>query len=115
MALMLAICKPQPNWIPKNPRFMFQTCAKRNRGFSMRCLAINRYRERRQSHVQGAVARLHGGRSAEAILQHGALRHSRSSQGKMQRDFLRRIVEYTTTPARGGTGAKPSTRSPDSP
>ena len=35
MALMLAICKPQPNWMPKNPKLMFQICQKLSRGFCM--------------------------------------------------------------------------------
>src|SRR6516165_9139319 len=26
MALMLAICSPQPNWMPRNPKLMFQIC-----------------------------------------------------------------------------------------
>lgn len=29
---MLPICKLQPNWIPKNPKHMFQICQKLNRG-----------------------------------------------------------------------------------
>jgi hypothetical protein len=32
MALILAICKPQPNWIPKNPKLMFQICQKESKG-----------------------------------------------------------------------------------
>ena len=24
MALMLAICRPQPNWMPRKPKLMFQ-------------------------------------------------------------------------------------------
>src|ERR1039458_2185335 len=94
MALMLAICKPQPNWIPKNPKFMFQIWAKRSRGFSMRCSAIDGYRVRRQSHVQGAVAGFDGRRSTVAIFQHNAVGDPRTSQRNVQRDFLRRIVEY---------------------
>src|ERR1039458_8102893 len=35
MALMLAICNPQPNWMPKNPKLMFQICQKLSRGFCM--------------------------------------------------------------------------------
>ena len=26
MALMFAICRPQPNWMPKKPKLMFQIC-----------------------------------------------------------------------------------------
>src|SRR5271165_3562757 len=26
MALILAICRPQPNWMPRNPKLMFQIC-----------------------------------------------------------------------------------------
>src|ERR1035438_8725011 len=32
MALMFAICRPQPNWIPKNPKLMFQICQKLSSG-----------------------------------------------------------------------------------
>src|ERR1035438_1349772 len=35
MALILAICNPQPNWMPKNPKLMFQICQKLSRGFCM--------------------------------------------------------------------------------
>src|SRR6185503_533745 len=35
MALMFAICRPHPNWIPRNPKLMFQTCQKPSLGFSM--------------------------------------------------------------------------------
>ena len=35
MALMLAIWRPQPNWIPKKPKLMFQICQKVSRGFCM--------------------------------------------------------------------------------
>src|SRR5271163_4374729 len=28
MALMLAICSPQPNWMPKKPKLMFHICQK---------------------------------------------------------------------------------------
>src|SRR4029453_165208 len=33
MPLMLASCSPQPNWIPMNPKLMFQICQKLIRGF----------------------------------------------------------------------------------
>src|SRR6266536_5454147 len=33
MALMLASCRPHPNWIPRNPKLIFQICQKLNRGF----------------------------------------------------------------------------------
>ncbi len=29
MALMFAICSAQPNWIPRNPKLMFQTVRNR--------------------------------------------------------------------------------------
>src|SRR6266487_964774 len=35
MALMFAICRPQPNWIPRNPKLMFQICQKPSLGLSM--------------------------------------------------------------------------------
>ena len=35
MALMFAICRPQPNWMPKNPKLMFHICQNDNRGLSM--------------------------------------------------------------------------------
>src|ERR1700690_4674887 len=35
MALMFAICNPQPNWIPRKPKLMFQTCQKVRGGLSM--------------------------------------------------------------------------------
>src|ERR1035437_1292557 len=31
MALMFAICKPQPNWMPRKPKLMFQICQKERR------------------------------------------------------------------------------------
>ena len=34
MALMFAICSPQPNWMPRNPNDMFQICQNESRGFS---------------------------------------------------------------------------------
>ncbi len=34
MPLMLASCNPQPNWMPMNPKLMFQICQKLRRGFS---------------------------------------------------------------------------------
>ena len=33
MADMLPICRPQPNWMPKKPKLMFQICQKLKRGF----------------------------------------------------------------------------------
>ena len=35
MALMFAICRPQPNWMPRNPKLMFQICQKPSLGFSI--------------------------------------------------------------------------------
>ena len=35
MALMLAICNPQPNWMPRKPKLMFQICQKVRGGLSM--------------------------------------------------------------------------------
>src|SRR5260221_10138233 len=35
MALMFAIWRPQPNWIPRNPKLMFQICQKASLGLSM--------------------------------------------------------------------------------
>ena len=35
MALMLAICSPQPNWMPRKPKLMFQICQKLFGGFCM--------------------------------------------------------------------------------
>src|SRR5712691_58152 len=35
MALMFAIWSPQPNWMPRKPKLMFQTCQKPSRGLSM--------------------------------------------------------------------------------
>src|SRR3954454_14903028 len=32
MADMFPICSPQPNWMPKNPKLMFQICQKLRRG-----------------------------------------------------------------------------------
>src|SRR3954468_21876242 len=32
MADMFPICRPHPNWIPKNPKLMFQICQKRKAG-----------------------------------------------------------------------------------
>ena len=34
MADMFAICRPQPNWMPKKPNDMFQICQNERRGFS---------------------------------------------------------------------------------
>src|SRR5215469_15525445 len=33
MALMFAICRPQPNWMPRKPKLMFQICQKLRCGF----------------------------------------------------------------------------------
>ena len=35
MALMFAICRPQPNWMPRKPKLMFQICQKPSLGLSM--------------------------------------------------------------------------------
>src|ERR1035437_589538 len=35
MALMLAIWRPHPNWMPKKPKLMFQICQKLSRGLCM--------------------------------------------------------------------------------
>src|SRR5208282_407231 len=35
MALMFAICNPQPNWIPRKPKLMFQICQKVRGGLSI--------------------------------------------------------------------------------
>jgi hypothetical protein len=35
MALMFAICNPQPNWMPKKPKLMFQICQNVRGGLSM--------------------------------------------------------------------------------
>src|SRR5713101_3795164 len=35
MALMFAIWSPQPNWMPRKPKLMFQICQKPSRGLSM--------------------------------------------------------------------------------
>jgi hypothetical protein len=32
MALMLAICRPQPNWMPRKPKLIFQICQKLRSG-----------------------------------------------------------------------------------
>src|SRR5260221_5838361 len=32
MGLMLAICRPQPNWMPRNPKFMFQMAGRESGG-----------------------------------------------------------------------------------
>jgi hypothetical protein len=32
MALMFAICNPQPNWMPRKPKLMFQICQKLRSG-----------------------------------------------------------------------------------
>src|SRR5262244_3894911 len=37
MALMLASCRPHPNWIPRNPKLMFQICQKLRRGLFIDC------------------------------------------------------------------------------
>src|SRR5450759_4426499 len=42
MGLMFAICKPQPNWMPRKPKLMFQICQKERRGF---CMEIFRWRD----------------------------------------------------------------------
>src|ERR1700758_2562477 len=34
MALMLAICRPHPNWMPKNPKLIFHICQKLRVGFT---------------------------------------------------------------------------------
>src|SRR5438552_16096933 len=40
MALMFAICSPQPNWMPRKPKLMFQICQKLRRGLSMAILPL---------------------------------------------------------------------------
>src|SRR5450432_716385 len=35
MALMFAICNPQPNWIPRKPKLMFQICQNVRGGLSI--------------------------------------------------------------------------------
>src|SRR5450631_2028784 len=35
MALMFAICNPQPNWMPRKPKLMFQICQNVRGGLSM--------------------------------------------------------------------------------
>src|SRR5512145_2072881 len=35
MALMFAICSPQPNWMPKKPNDMFSSAKKPRRGLSV--------------------------------------------------------------------------------
>jgi hypothetical protein len=35
MALMFAICSPQPNWIPRKPKLIFQICQNVFGGLSM--------------------------------------------------------------------------------
>src|SRR5688572_8475320 len=35
MALMFAICRPQPNWTPRKPTLMFQPCQTPSLGFSI--------------------------------------------------------------------------------
>jgi hypothetical protein len=37
---MLAICRLQPNWLPRKPKLMFQTCQKFRRDFRMAQLAL---------------------------------------------------------------------------
>ena len=34
---MFAICNPQPNWIPKKPKLMFQICQNVRDGLSIKC------------------------------------------------------------------------------
>src|ERR1043166_9000823 len=40
MGLMLAIWSPQPNWMPRKPKLMFQICQKLRRGFCMEALKL---------------------------------------------------------------------------
>src|SRR6266852_6925346 len=40
MALMFAICDPQPNWRPRNPKLMFPICQNVRGGFSIDFLPI---------------------------------------------------------------------------
>ena len=35
MALMFAICNPQPNWMPRKPKLMFQICQNVRGGLSI--------------------------------------------------------------------------------
>src|SRR4026208_2472322 len=40
---MLASCRPQPNWIPRNPKLMFEICQKLRRGLFISALSISFY------------------------------------------------------------------------
>jgi hypothetical protein len=39
MALMFAICNPQPNWMPRKPKLMFQICQKLRSGLR-KCVTV---------------------------------------------------------------------------
>jgi hypothetical protein len=41
MALMFAICNPQPNWMPKKPKLRFQICQNERDGFSMGLIPLH--------------------------------------------------------------------------
>src|SRR5215510_3134791 len=40
MPLILASCSPQPNWMPKKPKLMFQICQKLRRGLFIRPIPV---------------------------------------------------------------------------
>src|SRR5262245_60150748 len=42
MGLMFAICRPQPNWMPRKPKLMFQICQKERRGLVMVMRVVSR-------------------------------------------------------------------------
>src|SRR5271166_1149341 len=58
MALMLAICSPQPNWMPRKPKLMFHICQKLLRGFSMFVLTHRSGWSRRPFCAKGSHAKI---------------------------------------------------------
>src|SRR5690348_2334843 len=94
MALILAICRPQPNWMPKNPKFMFQIWPKRSLGFSMLpLLVVNGCAVRCQPEFDAARRRADRRRVAQPVFQPDAVRDSRDSDRHLQRYRFIRAVE----------------------
>ena len=91
---MLAICRAHPNWIPKNPKFMFQIV--RNciaGGPAAGWLTVDCCCAGCNSHLSHAVVRGHRRRASEPVFQHHAIADLRARQRHPQFRILRRIIE----------------------
>src|ERR1041385_3666391 len=103
MPLMLPSCNCQPNWMPRNPKLMFQICQKLKRGLFMKdsfdriymmvqrhCSCINCDRTPRKCCAKVAANYIQGRAFTQTVVQ--CLPESKMGARQVELDFCRFIV-----------------------